>query len=627
MNAQVTERNAQIIAAYTAGNINKTELARYFGVSASTVRRVLAGIVMGMTAASAAHADATQDFQQLISSKGVNSPQVIEYWGTLDRTAQENIIAKFPWLKTDALYQVNQTPVLTPQAIQQIAPPKNPAVPAQIPQLIPQATPQLTPTKIPAVPAQIVQLTPQATPQFTPTKNPAVPAQIVQLTPQATPLLAPTKIPVVPAQIVQLIPQATPLLAPTKIPTVPAQIVQLTPQAAPNAANYDVHQQDDLRIKFAQAREFQAHAARYNVVIPETFEGRANAAHERVLTRLKYNAVTQGQAEQAQAALTADKYDVKQRQQDDLRIKFAQAREFKAHADRYNSVPDTQTDEAQAKQRLLTDNKYAGALEKQGQYAHDAKQDNSIEANTLGLQHDQKLNQENADEIHGQEIAQANRDRTAQQHVALLSAVTDDAAQTDKNVLKVAEGTAKVLDQQTNEHAQRMLSARNEAIEQNASDKDTVQQVTSTPAQQPVVKQEVRSTYYDKEITALNDEAGQAHAEVLAESHSRAVGDANTLDQANDYTNKKFSDLKSQVDDNKKDAAAGSASALAATGIPQVTDSQHFALGAGAGSYNGESSVAVGFSARVNDHVVTKTAVTGDTQQNFGVSAGVSYGW
>jgi len=535
MNAQVTERNAQIIAAYTAGNINKTELARYFGVSASTVRRVLAGIVMGMTAASAAHADATQDFQQLISSKGVNSPQVIEYWGTLDRTAQENIIAKFPWLKTDALYQVNQTPVLTPQAIQQIAPPKNPAV--------------------------------------------------------------------------------------------PAQIVQLTPQAAPNAANYDVHQQDDLRIKFAQAREFQAHAARYNVVIPETFEGRANAAHERVLTRLKYNAVTQGQAEQAQAALTADKYDVKQRQQDDLRIKFAQAREFKVHADRYNSVPDTQTDEAQARQRLLTDNKYAGALEKQGQYAHDAKQDNSIEANTLGLQHDQKLNQENADEIHGQELAQANRERTAQQHVALLSAVTDDAAQTDKNVLKVAEGTAKVLDQQTNEHAQRMLSARNEAIEQNASDKDTVQQVTSTPAQQPVVKQEVRSTYYDKEITALNDEAGQAHAEVLAESHSRAVGDANTLDQANDYTNKKFSDLKSQVDDNKKDAAAGSASALAATGIPQVTDSQHFALGAGAGSYNGESSVAVGFSARVNDHVVTKTAVTGDTQQNFGVSAGVSYGW
>ena len=33
MNSHVTERNTQIIAAYTAGNRNKSELARYFGVS------------------------------------------------------------------------------------------------------------------------------------------------------------------------------------------------------------------------------------------------------------------------------------------------------------------------------------------------------------------------------------------------------------------------------------------------------------------------------------------------------------------------------------------------------------------------------------------------------------------
>jgi len=153
----------------------------------------------------------------------------------------------------------------------------------------------------------------------------------------------------------------------------------------------------------------------------------------------------------------------------------------------------------------------------------------------------------------------------------------------------------------------------------------SVTQITSTPAQQPVVKQEVRSTYYDKQITALNAAAEQDHAEVLAESHSRAVGDANTLSQANDYTNKKFSDLKSEVDDNKDQANAGTASALAAVGIPQVEAGSDFMVGAGAGTYGNQSAIAVGVSGHITAKTVTKLAVTGDTNNGVGASAGI--GW
>ena len=153
----------------------------------------------------------------------------------------------------------------------------------------------------------------------------------------------------------------------------------------------------------------------------------------------------------------------------------------------------------------------------------------------------------------------------------------------------------------------------------------TLEANTATPAPQTIVHQQIRSAYYDKQITALNAEAEQSHAEVLAESHSRAVGDAQTLSQANDYTNKRFSDLKSQVDDNKDQANAGTASALAATGIPQVEAGSDFMVGAGAGTYGNQSAIAVGVSGHLTAKTVTKLAVSGDTNNGFGASAGI--GW
>ncbi|MDU1083659.1 MAG: YadA C-terminal domain-containing protein, partial [Leclercia adecarboxylata] len=95
-----------------------------------------------------------------------------------------------------------------------------------------------------------------------------------------------------------------------------------------------------------------------------------------------------------------------------------------------------------------------------------------------------------------------------------------------------------------------------------------------------------------------------------------------SLEQQN---NKQFGALKNQIDENHKEAMAGASSALAASQIPQVSANRDFSVGAGAGTYGGESAVAVGFSARINDRVVTKFAVTGDTQQKFGAGAGVSW--
>jgi autotransporter adhesin len=92
-------------------------------------------------------------------------------------------------------------------------------------------------------------------------------------------------------------------------------------------------------------------------------------------------------------------------------------------------------------------------------------------------------------------------------------------------------------------------------------------------------------------------------------------------------TNSKFSDLNNEVNDNRKRASAGIAGVAAMANIPQVIQGQTLSVGAGAGTTDGESAVAVGFSARATDHVVVKASVSDDTQQNFVIGGGVSYGW
>ena len=126
----------------------------------------------------------------------------------------------------------------------------------------------------------------------------------------------------------------------------------------------------------------------------------------------------------------------------------------------------------------------------------------------------------------------------------------------------------------------------------------------------------------------------EANRQALANTNKRVA--ANTAQLANheqrltsleQQTNKGFSDLKRQIDDNKKDANAGIAGVAAIASIPQVTDKQDFSVGAGVGARGSEQALAVGFSGRITDNVVTKVAVSTDTQSGWTVGAGVSYGW
>ncbi|MCR1305072.1 YadA-like family protein, partial [Enterobacter sp. FL1277] len=124
----------------------------------------------------------------------------------------------------------------------------------------------------------------------------------------------------------------------------------------------------------------------------------------------------------------------------------------------------------------------------------------------------------------------------------------------------------------------------------------------------------------------------EANRQALDATNKRVA--QNTADIANheqriqtleSQTNSKFADLNKQIDDNRKRASAGIAGVAAMANIPQVLEHQTFAIGAGAGNTDGESALAVGFSARASQNTVVKASVSNDTQHNFVVGAGVAF--
>ena len=213
-----------------------------------------------------------------------------------------------------------------------------------------------------------------------------------------------------------------------------------------------------------------------------------------------------------------------------------------------------------------------------------------------------------------------------------VKGTAEQAANDSKTAQDTAEGAAKQLQMVQSDKYQRMVQAKTQA-EIDASAHATQQKVAQQ--QQAAEKksamaakqQKIESVYYGEQIQTLAQTQQEQQGEILAESHSRAEADAQTLGQANDYTNKKFNDLKSEVDGNKKEAAAGSASAMAQANIPQVQESQQFAVGAGVGGYDSQNALSVGASFHASRSTIVKMSVSDDTQSNFGYGAGVSVGW
>ncbi|WP_136138296.1 YadA-like family protein [Escherichia coli] len=289
------------------------------------------------------------------------------------------------------------------------------------------------------------------------------------------------------------------------------------------------------------------------------------------------------------------------------------------------AIADTQKDVADVKASADHANENANTALMNGQKLSGVVSDNKnqIEKNSTAITEQQE--QITATQKTVAATADAQQSQSEDQQTQITEQQKQIAA-TEKTV-------AAIGDPQSTAHYQKMinakLTAQNEANERSTADQEQrINELASNVATQ----QQIDSVQYGEQIRNLAQDSAQAHEQIesltqdSAQTHQQLTNTqkrvADNSQQINSLNNN-FSSLKHEVEDNRKEANAGIASAVAIASQPQVKTGDFMMVSAGAGTFNNESAVSVGASFNAGIHTVIKAGVSADTQSDFGAGVGV----
>lgn len=226
--------------------------------------------------------------------------------------------------------------------------------------------------------------------------------------------------------------------------------------------------------------------------------------------------------------------------------------------------------------------------------------------------------------------------QTAARYQSMIDARQTAATDAQQQQLDTTQKTVSALgDARTSAHYQEMVNARltaqNDAnTRTTAEQKQRIDTLTTNQATQ----QHIDSVQYGEQIQRLAQDSTQTHEQIdsltqdVTQTHQQLTNTqkrvADNSQQINSLNNN-FSSLKHEVEDNRKEANAGIASAVAIASQPQVKTGDFMMVSAGAGTFNNESAVSVGASFNAGIHTVIKAGVSADTQSDFGAGVGVGY--
>ncbi|WP_249962043.1 YadA-like family protein [Histophilus somni] len=131
-----------------------------------------------------------------------------------------------------------------------------------------------------------------------------------------------------------------------------------------------------------------------------------------------------------------------------------------------------------------------------------------------------------------------------------------------------------------------------------------------------------------KEIV-INGENGEIQVpDVTSKSSPNAVVNKQYVDILQTQTDQKFSQLENRVDVFSKESRAGIAGSNAAAALPTVSIPGKSVLAVSAGTYRGQSAVALGYS-RVSDNgkIMLKLHGNSNSTGNFGGGVGIGWAW
>ncbi|EFG1984800.1 YadA-like family protein [Escherichia marmotae] len=256
---------------------------------------------------------------------------------------------------------------------------------------------------------------------------------------------------------------------------------------------------------------------------------------------------------------------------------------------------------------------------------------NNIEQN----RNDIAVQQQQLDETQ-KTVADTGDVQTAARYQSMIDARQTAATDAQQQQLDTTQKTVSALgDARTSAHYQEMVNARL-AAQNDANTRTTAEQKQriDTLTTNQATQQHIDSVQYGEQIQRLAQDSTQTHEQIdsltqdVTQTHQQLTNTqkrvADNSQQINSLNNN-FSSLKHEVEDNRKEANAGIASAVAIASQPQVKTGDFMMVSAGAGTFNNESAVSVGASFNAGIHTVIKAGVSADTQSDFGAGVGVGY--
>ncbi len=192
--------------------------------------------------------------------------------------------------------------------------------------------------------------------------------------------------------------------------------------------------------------------------------------------------------------------------------------------------------------------------------------------------------------------------------------VKEASSKMDGNGIKVTPATAKVVDPKTGKTTvdpKKVVSFGGPTI---MKDPETGKPVVDSKTGEPVMESGISA-------------GGQVMTNVAPGRISPTSTDAVNGSQLHAVASS-IGNLNNKINKVGKHADAGTASALAAANIPQAYTPGKSLVGIAAGSYQGQTGVAVGMS-RISDNgkIIIRLSGTTNTQGRSGVAAGVGYQW
>lgn len=170
-----------------------------------------------------------------------------------------------------------------------------------------------------------------------------------------------------------------------------------------------------------------------------------------------------------------------------------------------------------------------------------------------------------------------------------------------------------------------------ESAERSKADAELGRNVENSRARIAGAERNISSLYSSVDsanaFLRANEAAIGATNKAVAANSAQLANHEQRIQKLESQTTSRFADMNRRMDNMQDKFDAGLAGVAAMANIPQVTEYQTFAIGAGVGARESESAVAVGASFRASQNTVIKASVAGDSQQTWTVGAGLSYGW